>query len=127
GHFNLENGNSEQRTSGGLLVWRKADNWTAFTDGTTTWINGPAGLASRPNGGPLFPWEASAPVATPAAVPDQSQATTPPSPPGASPPTTASQPASANGPITLKPEEISLGLGDMGKQIAQSYLRTGSD
>lgn len=63
--FNLENGNAEQRTSGGLLVWRKADNWTAFTDGHTTWINGPDGLADRPNAGPLFPWEASTqPTAT---------------------------------------------------------------
>src|SRR5438552_1004853 len=42
-HFNLANGNSEQRTGGGLLVWRKADNWTAFTDGSMTWINGPEG------------------------------------------------------------------------------------
>jgi hypothetical protein len=55
--FNMANGNAEQRTTGGLLVWRKADNWTAFTDGTTTWINGPDGLASRANDGPLFPWE----------------------------------------------------------------------
>ena len=56
-HFNLSNGNAEQRTTGGLLVWRKADNWTAFTDGATTWILGPEGLADRPNAGPLFPWE----------------------------------------------------------------------
>src|SRR6266545_8242926 len=59
---NPENGDGLQETANGLLVWRKADNWTAFTDGTTTWINGPAGLASRPNAGPPFPWEAS-PVA----------------------------------------------------------------
>src|ERR1041384_4742299 len=39
-HFNPDNGNVEQRTTGGLLVWRKADNWTAFTDGSSTWING---------------------------------------------------------------------------------------
>lgn len=55
--FNVANGNAEQRTTGGLLVWRKADNWTAFTDGATTWINGPEGLASRANDGPPFPWE----------------------------------------------------------------------
>ena len=53
-----DDGNTLQRTTGGLLVWRKADNWTAFTDGATTWINGPFGLQSRPNGGPLFGWEA---------------------------------------------------------------------
>src|SRR5687767_5178480 len=33
---NPENGDGLQRTTGGLLVWRKADNWTAFTDGVTT-------------------------------------------------------------------------------------------
>src|SRR6266542_3885188 len=55
-HFNLENGNAEQRTSGGLLVWRKVDNFTAFTDGGTTWVNGPNGLQSRPNG-ERFAWE----------------------------------------------------------------------
>ncbi len=31
--FNPANQNAEQQTTGGLLVWRKADNWTAFTDG----------------------------------------------------------------------------------------------
>ena len=55
---NAFNGDGLQRTTGGLFVWRKADNWTAFTDGATTWINGPFGLQSRPNAGPLFPWEA---------------------------------------------------------------------
>src|SRR5215213_8608866 len=64
--FNADNGNVEQRTSGGLLVWRKADNWTAFTDGSTTWLSGPLGLQSRPNG-ERFAWEASAgPGPTPA-------------------------------------------------------------
>jgi hypothetical protein len=71
--FKADDGNSLQRTVGGLLVWRKADNWTAFTNGSTTWINGPLGLASRPNGGPLFSWEAppgqAAPIATPATPP----------------------------------------------------------
>jgi hypothetical protein len=42
---------------GGLLVWRRVDNWTAFTDGATTWINGPFGVQSRPNAGPCFSWE----------------------------------------------------------------------
>ena len=54
--FNPQNGNAEQRTGGGLLVWRKADNWTAFTDGAITWISGPAGLVSRSNAAPLFPY-----------------------------------------------------------------------
>jgi hypothetical protein len=53
------NGDGIQHTTawhgkGGLLVWRKADNWTAFTDGATTWINGPLGVQSRPNAGPCF-------------------------------------------------------------------------
>lgn len=68
-HFNADNGNVEQRTSRGLLVWRKADNWTAFTNGSTTWLNGPLGLQSRPNG-EQFAWEAPAgPGPTPAAGP----------------------------------------------------------
>ena len=55
--FNQANGNTEQRTSGGLLVWRKADNWTAFTNGATTWLAGPCGLQTRPNAGPYYAWE----------------------------------------------------------------------
>src|ERR671933_637688 len=62
-HHNPDNGDGLQQTTNGLLVWRKADNWTAFTDGSTTWINGPTGLVSRPNTGPQFPWEAGAPAA----------------------------------------------------------------
>jgi len=49
------NGDSAQHTMGGLLVWRKADNWTAFTDGYRTWINGPSGLVQRLNT-ERFPW-----------------------------------------------------------------------
>ena len=51
------NGDGMQRTTGGLLVWRKVDNWTAFTDGQTTWLNGPCGLETRPNAGPFLAWE----------------------------------------------------------------------
>jgi|GEM_PF-3697849 hypothetical protein len=56
GH-NPANGDGIQHTSGGLLVWRKADNWTVFTDGYRTWINGPYGLVDRLNS-ERFPWEA---------------------------------------------------------------------
>ncbi|MAG37265.1 MAG: hypothetical protein CL878_13610 [Dehalococcoidia bacterium] len=49
-------GETWQRTAGGLLVWRKADNWTAFTDGHRTWTNGPFGLQQRLNT-QRFPWE----------------------------------------------------------------------
>jgi peptidoglycan/xylan/chitin deacetylase (PgdA/CDA1 family) len=51
-----ENGDALQRTTGGLLVWRKADNWTAFTDGSRTWVNGPHGLQTRSNA-ERFDWE----------------------------------------------------------------------
>ena len=55
-HYNPDNGDGLQETSHGLLVWRKADNWTAFTDGYRTWINGPYGLQVRLNT-ERFPWE----------------------------------------------------------------------
>jgi hypothetical protein len=60
-HHNPVNGDGLQETTGptgagGLLVWRKADNWTAFTDGSRTWINGPFGLENRSNGA-RFLWE----------------------------------------------------------------------
>jgi hypothetical protein len=57
-YHNPLNGDGLQQSVGGLLVWRKADNWTAFTDGSTTWINGPFGVQSRPND-QRFPWEAA--------------------------------------------------------------------
>jgi len=53
------NGDVLQYTANGVIVRRKADNWTAFTDGRQTFINGPRGLVSRPNG-ERFPWEHSA-------------------------------------------------------------------
>jgi hypothetical protein len=56
-HFELSTGNSLQQTVGGLAVWRKEDNWTAFTNGSTTWLLGPCGLQTRPNAGPFFSWE----------------------------------------------------------------------
>lgn len=61
------NGDSLQQTSTGLMVWRKADNWTAFTNGSTTWINGPSGIQTRSNS-ERFPWEGDA-RATPTPVP----------------------------------------------------------
>ena len=50
------NGDAQQHTANGLMAWRKADNWTAFTNGYTTWINGPDGLVHRLNTD-RFPWE----------------------------------------------------------------------
>lgn len=52
-----DNGDSLQQTTTGLMAWRKADNWTAFTNGSRTWINGPSGVQDRPNG-ERFDWEA---------------------------------------------------------------------
>jgi hypothetical protein len=55
-YHNPYNGDGLQETTGGLLVWRKSDNWTAFTDGYHTWLNGPSGLQQRLNT-ERFPWE----------------------------------------------------------------------
>ncbi|MCL4370596.1 MAG: hypothetical protein M1380_06780 [Chloroflexi bacterium] len=62
------NGDALQRTTTGLMVWRKADNWTAFTDGSRSWIRGPQGLQSRGNE-ELFDWEVAAAVPGPTLVP----------------------------------------------------------
>lgn len=51
------NGDGLQRTTTGMMVWRKGDNWTAFTNGYQTWVNGPYGLQMRLNA-ERFPWEA---------------------------------------------------------------------
>ena len=80
-HFS-ENGDSTQATTGGLLVWRNADNHTAFTDGHHAWINGPNGLQKRLNS-ERFPWEPdyapgggiSTPTATPTPQPATARAT----------------------------------------------------
>lgn len=56
---NAANGDALQHTTKGMLVWRKVDNWTAFTDGYRSWINGPSGLQSRLNT-ELFDWEQAA-------------------------------------------------------------------
>jgi photosystem II stability/assembly factor-like uncharacterized protein len=52
------NGDAQQHTTNGLLAWRKADNWTAFTNGYRTWVNGPNGLVKRLNT-QRFSWEAN--------------------------------------------------------------------
>ena len=50
------NGDVVQYTINGLVVHRKVDNWTAFTNGHVTLIDGPRGLVSRSND-ERFPWE----------------------------------------------------------------------
>ena len=73
-HYDLFSGNSLQETTGptgagGVLVWRKADNWTAFTDGYRAGINGPFGLQERLNT-ERFVWETEPPpVDLPVAMP----------------------------------------------------------
>src|SRR5579884_3903034 len=64
------NGDAQQVTTNGMMVWRKADNFTAFTDGFRSWVNGPFGVQERLNT-QRFPWEAQdgsapAPAAAPA-------------------------------------------------------------
>jgi aldose sugar dehydrogenase len=51
------NGDAQQHTANGLMAWRKADNFTAFTDGSHTWVDGPFGIQDRPNS-QRFAWEA---------------------------------------------------------------------
>src|SRR5919201_3953648 len=68
-HHNPANGDALQRTTGGLLVWRKADIFTAFTDGHRTWVNGPLGLQQRLNS-ERFAWEAPPESDAAAALPD---------------------------------------------------------
>ena len=55
-HHNPDNGDGLQETTRGLLVWRKADNFTAFTNGYRSWVNGPNGLQMRLNT-ESFAWE----------------------------------------------------------------------
>ncbi len=54
----LASGDALQHTTTGLLVWRKADNFTAFTDGFHTWVAGPNGIEERQNT-QRFAWEAN--------------------------------------------------------------------
>ncbi|HEV7214121.1 MAG TPA: DUF4232 domain-containing protein [Chloroflexota bacterium] len=60
-------GDGLQHTTRGLLVWRKADNVTAFSDGFRTWVRGPFGAQERLNT-QRFPWEAN-PAGLPLVVP----------------------------------------------------------
>src|SRR5947208_10883726 len=87
-------GDAQQQTANGLLVWRKADNWTAFTSGATTWINGPCGLQTRPND-QTFPWEQGGACSPP-----------PPAAPGPAAPAPA-----APGPTGFDPQKY-LGQGN---------------
>jgi branched-chain amino acid transport system substrate-binding protein len=52
-------GITRQRTTGGILLWRKAVNHTSFTDGHRTWVAGPHGLQQRAVA-ERFDWEPDA-------------------------------------------------------------------
>ena len=54
-------GDSMQRTTGGLLVWRKVGNRTTFTDGHWTWMYGEKGLQKRRNS-ERFDWDPLDPI-----------------------------------------------------------------
>jgi len=53
---NPVNGDGLQVTANGLLVWRKADNVMAFTNGYQSWVNGPFGIQMRLDS-QRFSWE----------------------------------------------------------------------
>jgi len=55
-YYNPQNGDALQETTNGLLVWRKADNVVAFTDGYRSWLDGPYGIQARLNS-ERFAWE----------------------------------------------------------------------
>ena len=107
-YHNATNGDGLQLTGGGLLVWRKCDNWTAFTNGSTTWINGPSGLVTRPNAGPLYPFEATN---CPAVAVEQ-----PPAPASAPPAPTvtavSAAPSDTQPGLTLRLSDRSINQGD---------------
>lgn len=62
---------TQQRTTNGLLVWRRADGLVAFTDGGRTWVRAPDGGVYRRGNDERFNWEAVSqtglrlPIATP--------------------------------------------------------------
>jgi hypothetical protein len=55
---NPQNGDLLQATDQGLLVWRRLDRHAAFTNGATTWVDGPFGLQNRSNDA-RFTWESN--------------------------------------------------------------------
>jgi hypothetical protein len=74
--YNAVTGDGIQFTDNGMLVWHKADNVTAFTNGYQTWISSQYGLQTRLNT-QRFTWEPDA--AGFPSVPSQEIATETPS------------------------------------------------
>ena len=52
-------GMTRQQTENGVLLWRKSDNHTSFTDGRLAWVLGPYGLQQR-HVSNRFAWESDA-------------------------------------------------------------------
>lgn len=50
-HPDPATGNMVQRTTRGMMTWRKADNWTGFTDGVRVWYLTPSGVQVQPDEG----------------------------------------------------------------------------
>ncbi len=88
------NGDSLQHTTVGLMAWRKSDNWTAFTNGYWTWVNGPAGVQKRLNT-ERFPWENDNPAPSTAAPAPPAQAAPAPTATPQAAPAPAAAPAAA--------------------------------
>ena len=130
---NPENGNTEQRTSGGLLVWRKVDSITAFTDGSTTWVNGPDGLQTRLNS-ERFSWERdpvrpSGPTAAASPAPNP-VVSRPASSPQAAPAATqapAASPAASPAVISVPPPSGAVGQRDPDAGVEPLNLTTCPD
>jgi zinc/manganese transport system substrate-binding protein len=55
--MNTDTGDSIQHTLGGVFVYRKADNSTSFSDGTTTWLLDPSGNVVNRPADQAFAWE----------------------------------------------------------------------
>jgi len=104
---NPANGDGLQETTRGLLVWRKVDNFTAFTDGYRTWVNGPFGLQQRLNT-EKFDWEPVTPPAPPVPV-----APPPVAPASAPPPAAAAPPTSL--PAALEAAPTLIGPNDQSR------------
>jgi hypothetical protein len=62
-------GDRFQSTSRGLLILSGAGNWTAFTDGQTTWINDPTGAIATASASASAAPAQSAPVQNPGQIP----------------------------------------------------------
>ena len=122
-HLNAT-GDAVQQTTGGLLVWRKADNWTAFTDGSRTWINGPYGLQQRLNW-QRFPWEPDyapggvAAISTPMPSPTPLPFPTPPPPAPTAVPTPTIDPVLAHAYHVMRTTAA-------GNKIADWFVRLGA-